>query len=165
MKKIIICLFLFCVSNIYSNNFVTIDNKIFELKEAESVNKQGSKLNKIIKVISFLGKSTDSVLNYVLSIKGISKILILSSPFIWAYCKATNIDLIKDFAGNFIRVLGKAKTFYDIEIEAGSAQAQLEIVTYGPIQALQLYGSRLMDKFLSFGIPAIFVLAFNKIFK
>lgn len=92
-------------------------------------------------------------IDYMLTVKGAVKTLVLLTPFMVLYCKYFDKDPIQNLINKIIQFVGSAEELYEIQREVGKTKAFWEMLKSQPWNTLSVTAKKILNKTVYVGLP------------
>ena len=91
----------------------------------------------------------NNCIDYVLTVKGATKTLILLTPFFYLYCQYFDASPINDLINRILRSSGQVEGWWEYQKMLGKSDAFWELLKDDPAGVATMYLHTLLDKLLS----------------
>ena len=142
MKKLIVSSILFCVLSLNGMDLA----EPLPLAKDENVTLTSQIKHKLMKALHVVNGSLD----YLLTIKGATKTLVILTPFFILYCNFFDGNPIRELINRIFREIGKVEGTIELQKQMGRFEALWDLLSKDPLGAAELFLSKLLEKFLKF---------------
>ena len=105
------------------------------------------------KKIHALYKVINDNIDYILTVKGGVKTMVILMPFFLLYCRYFDPHPIQNLINKIIQFIGKTEGIYKINKEIGETEAFWETLQCAPLSALSVVAKDILHKTVYIGLP------------
>lgn len=154
MKKVfsLLILFSFLGCQLYGFNHKSIKQCKKVDENSELVIEHIKYFNVQKKIHAFYKVINDNI-DYILTVKGGVKTMVILMPFFLLYCRYFDSYPIQNIINKIIRFIGKTEGLYKINKNIGETEAFWETLKHAPLSALSVVAKDILHKTIYVGLP------------